>query len=104
MRSTSIRCRRSVRSAPRAAISNASRRRRRCSAARSRALGQLGQGAEAVGNAGFDVLRQRQERTNEIGTSETNTWLAKAFTDRLNDFQRLQGRAAQDALPKYKQD
>jgi hypothetical protein len=70
----------------------------------ARALGGLGHGVEAVGNTALEVLRQRQELTNEIGASETNTWLAKAITDRFNDFGRLQGRAAQDALPKYKQD
>ncbi len=70
----------------------------------ARALGQLGQGVESVGNTGLDELRQRQELTNEINASETNTWLARSITDKFNDFGRLQGRAAQDALPKFKQD
>lgn len=65
---------------------------------------KLGQGIESVGNAGLDVLTAKQHLTNEISASETNTWLAKNLTDKFNDFGRLQGKAAQDALPQFKDD
>lgn len=65
---------------------------------------KLGSGLESVGKAGLDYATARQHLTNEISASETNTWLAKSVTDKFNDFGRLQGRAAQDALPKFKDD
>lgn len=65
---------------------------------------KLGQGIESVGKEGLSYLDAKQHLTNEISASETNTWLAKNLTDKFNDFGRLQGKAAQDALPQFKQD
>jgi uncharacterized protein YcbK (DUF882 family) len=65
---------------------------------------KLGQGVESAGKAGIDFLQAKQGLTNEIAASENNTWLARRITDRFNDFGRLQGRAAQDGLPAYKDD
>lgn len=65
---------------------------------------KLGQGIESVGEAGLTQLQAKQHLTNEISASETNTWLAKNLTDKFNDFGRLQGKAAQDALPQFKDD
>jgi hypothetical protein len=65
---------------------------------------KLGQGIENAGEAGLSALTAKQHLTNEISASETNTWLARNITDKFNDFGRLQGKAAQDALPQFKQD
>lgn len=70
----------------------------------ARAEQTLGQGVEHAGETGLDVITARQHLTNEISASETNTWLAKNLTDKFNDFGKLQGKAAQDALPQFKQD
>jgi len=70
----------------------------------ARALQGFGGAVEKASDTGFDVASQKQRLTQEISASETNTWLAKAVTDKFNDFGRLQGRAAQDKLPQFKND
>ncbi len=65
---------------------------------------KLGEGIDTATEKTLDFLTARQHLTNEISASETNTWLAKNITDKFNDFGRLQGKAAQDGLPKFKTD
>ena len=65
---------------------------------------KLGGSVTEAADKGLSYLQAKQGLTNEISASETNTWLAKGLTDKFNDFSQLQGKAAQDALPKFKQD
>ena len=65
---------------------------------------KLGQGVEDAGDTGLSYLTARQHLTNEISSSETNTWLAKSITDRCNQFGQLTGKAALDGLPAFKDD
>ncbi len=65
---------------------------------------KLGSSMESASEHGMSYLQAKQGLTNEISASETNTWLAKNLTDKFNDFGRLEGKAAQDALPQFKQD
>lgn len=69
----------------------------------ARGLGQFGQGIERAAETGLDIMTARQKLDNEVHASELNTWLAKRITDRFEDFGKLEGRAAQDALPGFKQ-
>jgi len=65
---------------------------------------KLGAGTEAAAAAGLNYFTAKQQLTNEISASETNTWLAKNLTDKFNSLSQLQGKAAQDALPQFKKD
>lgn len=72
--------------------------------ATAQGLANLGQGIEKVGETGLDILTARQHLTNEVHSSEVNTWLADKITDRHSTFSQLTGKAALDALPQYKTD
>lgn len=69
-----------------------------------RAEAGLGQAVEGAGTTGLDILTQQQDLQDEIHSSEVNTDLANKITDRYSQFAKLQGRAAQDALPQFKAD
>src|SRR5258708_6636305 len=62
--------------------------------------GAIGQASETVSNAAV----ARQQLTNEVHSSEVNTWLADKITDKYSDFSKLEGRAALDGLPAFKKD
>lgn len=70
----------------------------------ARGLESVGQGAEKAGHDIFDAAMAKQMLTNEVSAAETDTWLSKQITDKWNDYGRLQGKAAQDALPQFKSD
>ena len=65
---------------------------------------KLGGAVTQSADEGLGYLSAKQQLTNEISASETNTWLAKNLTDKFNTFGQLEGKAAQDALPQFKQD
>jgi hypothetical protein len=67
-------------------------------------LETLGQGAEHAGEAALTYEQARQGLVNETHASELNTWLANQITDKYSNFSKLEGRAAQDALPAFKAD
>jgi hypothetical protein len=66
--------------------------------------GEIAQGGEKLGSALFGAAIAKQDLTNEIHASEVNTWQADRTTDLFSTFAKLQGRAAQDALPQFKKD
>lgn len=73
--------------------------------------GSVGQAEEKLGGAigqagetGMNALIARQQLTNEVHSSEVNTWLADKITDRYSEFAKLEGRAALDGLPTFKKD
>src|SRR5258708_5184549 len=73
--------------------------------------GSVGQAEEKLGGAigqagetGMNAIVARQQLTNEVHSSEVNTWLADKITDRYSEFSKLEGRAALDGLPAFKKD
>lgn len=69
-----------------------------------RAVSGLGESVQGAARTGMEVLDARQQMNNEIHASELNTWLADRVTDKFNDYSKLEGKAAQDALPQFKTD
>src|SRR6266536_595064 len=67
----------------------------------ARAMQGLGQSIEKAGETGMDVLTARQHLNNEVHASEVHTWLSDQITDKYGQFDRLEGKAALDALPKF---
>lgn len=65
--------------------------------AEQRAASQIGQGGQEMMQAGM----YRRDLTNEIWANDANTAAMKQMTDAWSDYNKLEGRAAQDALPKF---
>lgn len=65
---------------------------------------KLGGGITTAADTGLDYLRAKQSLLNETHASELNTWLANNITDKFADFNKLEGRAASDALPGFKKE
>jgi muramidase (phage lysozyme) len=65
---------------------------------------KLGQGVEAVGEAGLQYLNEQNQLHNQIHASELHSWFTDRSTDLVTKFSQLEGRAALDALPKFKSD
>ncbi|WP_128947135.1 lytic transglycosylase domain-containing protein [Bradyrhizobium zhanjiangense] len=67
-------------------------------------LGTFGAGLEKAANTGLQIATEHQEKQNEVHAAEVGTWLADRVTDRHAAYAILEGKAALDALPQYKQD
>jgi hypothetical protein len=67
-------------------------------------LGTFGAGLEKAANTGLQIASEHQENQNEVHAAEVGTWLADRVTDRHTAYATLEGKAALDALPQYKQD
>ena len=63
----------------------------------------IGSGLEKAGSQIEGALNARQGLLNEVHSSELNTWQADRTTDLFSNFSKLEGKAAQDALPGFKQ-
>lgn len=73
-------------------------------AATARATQGFGQSVTKAAETGMDVITARAHLDNEVHASEVNTWLADQITDKYGQFTKLEGKAALDALPQFKQD
>ena len=69
----------------------------------AQAAEKAGQGIETAADTGLDVMTAKAHLTNEIHAGELNSWLADKLTDEYSNFSQLRGRAAQEALPQFKQ-
>ena len=61
----------------------------------------IGSGLEKAGSQIEGALNARQGLLNEVHSSELNTWQADRTTDLFSNFSKLEGKAAQDALPGF---
>ena len=71
----------------------------------------VGKASEGLGTAdvqagvtGLDALTARQNLQNETHATEVQTWTADQLSDRYSQHEKLQGKAAMDDLPNFKQD
>ncbi|MGY4294604.1 hypothetical protein ACVWXN_002699 [Bradyrhizobium sp. i1.4.4] len=67
-------------------------------------LETFGVGLEKAANTGLQIASEHQEKQNEVHAAEVGTWLADRVTDRHAQYATLEGKAALEDLPKYKQD
>lgn len=67
-------------------------------------LEAFGAGLEKAANTGLQIASEHQEKQNEVHAAEVGTWLADRVTDRHAKYATLEGKAALEELPKYKQD
>lgn len=67
-------------------------------------LETFGAGLEKAANTGLQIASEHQEKQNEVHAAEVGTWLADRVTDRHAKYATLEGRAAMEELPQYKQD
>ncbi|MDH2400457.1 hypothetical protein QCM77_10980 [Bradyrhizobium sp. SSUT18] len=67
-------------------------------------LETFGAGLEKAANTGLQIASEHQEKQNEVHAAEVGTWLADRVTDRHAKYATLEGRAAIEDLPQYKQD
>jgi GH24 family phage-related lysozyme (muramidase) len=70
---------------------------------RAQALQTFGGGLEKAGNTAVDIATQQNELQNKVHAADVKSWYADQTTDLHTRFTGLSGRAAQDALPDYKQ-
>jgi hypothetical protein len=69
----------------------------------ARVAQQLGSGMERAGTTALDIATQQNELQNKVHAADVKSWYADQTTDLHTKFTALSGRAAQDALPDYKQ-